>query len=388
MQKERDVVVPQSRPSDRLDIELFAGGGGMAVGLHKAGFSPGIFIESDDACCATLRLNCRASNSSIAGKVIEENAEKINWESYKEDVRLLAAGAPCQPFSLGGKHYAEADKRNLFPEVCRAIREIKPVAVLIENVRGILRPSSFPYFQYVLRQIQFPDVALQKKEEWFQHDHRLKRIEKNTQPLYQVDWRLLNAADYGVPQNRLRVFVVATRKDHPRYTFPEPTHSRAALLRYLAKKDYWQNYNIPQPDEYKMNVCLDLLEVERLPWVTVRDSLQGLPEPTSSEKDAIINHWMIPGAKSYSGHSGSHWDWIAKTIKAGAHGVPGGENTIREPDGSVRYFTLRESARIQTFPDDHIFSGARTRVTRQIGNAVPCKLAEAVAAPLFRIITS
>ena len=99
-----------------------------------------------------------------------------------------------------------------------------------------------------------------------------------------------------------------------------------------------------------------------------------------------MNHWRIPGARSYPGHSGSRMDWPAKTIKAGVHGVPGGENTIVEDNGAFRYFTLRETARIQTFPDTHFFEGARIHVTRQIGNAVPCDLAAAVGRPLFEFI--
>jgi len=80
-----------------------------------------------------------------------------------------------------------------------------------------------------------------------------------------------------------------------------------------------------------------------------------------------MNHWKLQGAKSYPGHSGSTMDWPAKTIKAGVHGVPGGENTIIEDAGTFRYFTLREAARIQTFPDEHLFKGARIHITRQIG---------------------
>ena len=94
------------------------------------------------------------------------------------------------------------------------------------------------------------------------------------------------------------------------------------------------------------------------------------------------NHWMIPGARSYTGHTGSQLDWPSKTLKAGVHGVPGGENTLLCDDGSLRYYTLREMARIQTFPDCHYFTGARSSVTRQIGNAVPCDLAAAIASPL------
>lgn len=123
-----------------------------------------------------------------------------------------------------------------------------------------------------------------------------------------------------------------------------------------------------------------------MPWVTVRDALRGLPEAAPEETGASMNHWQIVGARAYSGHAGSALDWPSKTIKAGVHGVPGGENTVVDETGSLRYYTLREAARIQTFPDDHFFEGARIHVTRQIGNAVPCALAAAVAKQIFQIL--
>jgi DNA (cytosine-5)-methyltransferase 1 len=100
-----------------------------------------------------------------------------------------------------------------------------------------------------------------------------------------------------------------------------------------------------------------------------------------------MNHWLINGARKYAGHAGSILDWPSKTIKAGVHGVPGGENTIVDDSGRFRYYTLREIARLQTFPDAHYFCGARMHITRQIGNAVPCLLAAAVARPLFDLLT-
>ena len=99
-----------------------------------------------------------------------------------------------------------------------------------------------------------------------------------------------------------------------------------------------------------------------------------------------MNHWTVLGARAYVGHAGSKLDWPSKTIKAGVHGVPGGENILVDDNGFVRYFTLRETARLQTFPDKHHFEGARLHATRQIGNAVPCDLAEAVGAPLFKLL--
>jgi DNA (cytosine-5)-methyltransferase 1 len=116
------------------------------------------------------------------------------------------------------------------------------------------------------------------------------------------------------------------------------------------------------------------------PWMTVRDAIADLPPPENTNLAAEIpNHIYIPGARSYPGHTGSPWDEPAKTLKAGVHGVPGGENMLTFPDGQVRYFTVREAARLQTFPDDYYFPCAWGESMRQIGNAVPVKLAEIIA---------
>src|SRR4029077_1068217 len=108
------------------------------------------------------------------------------------------------------------------------------------------------------------------------------------------------------------------------------------------------------------------IEDDLQPWVTVRDALTFPPlrAAAASEGEAWNNHWEIPGARSYAGHTGSDLDWPSKTIKAGVHGVPGGENTVITDEGMIRYYTLRETARIQTFPDHHIFFGARRTITR------------------------
>ncbi|MGH9584762.1 MAG: DNA cytosine methyltransferase, partial [Bryobacteraceae bacterium] len=112
-------------------------------------------------------------------------------------------------------------------------------------------------------------------------------------------------------------------------------------------------------------------------WRTVRDAIADLPKPGSDSN--ILNHQQQPGARSYPGHTGSRLDEPAKTLKAGDHGVPGGENTILYPDGRLRYMTVRESARLQTFPDRFIFAGSWSENMRQLGNAVPAKLGETVA---------
>jgi len=123
-----------------------------------------------------------------------------------------------------------------------------------------------------------------------------------------------------------------------------------------------------------------MFEPEQLPWRTVRDALHGIPDPKTQR--GIDDHVFHDGARTYPGHTGSDIDWPAKTIKAGGHGVPGGENMIRYPDGSVRYFTVCEAKRIQTFPDSFVIKGAWGEAMRQIGNAVPVLLGEMIGREL------
>jgi DNA (cytosine-5)-methyltransferase 1 len=182
------------------------------------------------------------------------------------------------------------------------------------------------------------------------------------------------------------VFIVATRREFPAYEFPEATHGKGQLLRIQKSGEYWENHGIRKPKFFTVDEEMIREKNGKLPWVTVRDALRDLPEPSETEDSAWMNHWRIPGARRYTGHTGSTLDWPAKTIKAGVHGVPGGENTVVDDDGIFRYFTLRETAKLQTFPDTHFFSGARIHVTKQIGNAVPCLVAAVLARPLFHLV--
>jgi len=328
-----------------------------------------------------------------------------NCDLYGGDVRefdfrslagvdLLAAGAPCQPFSIGGKHRAHQDERNLFPQVFRAVRELEPRAVLVENVKGLLRSTLSAFVEYLELQLAHPTLTPRdplNPEGWVEHLPRLRRarVQRDTRSdlQYRVLKVLLNAADYGVPQKRERVFLVAFRRDLPvLWRTPDRSHSAEALrLAQEVTGEYWKSHGVrrriskwhPRSGRWR------LLAGNTAPWATVRDALRGLPEPAPRrDAEGWLNHVGQPGARAYPGHTGSPLDAPAKTLKAGVHGVPGGENMLRQPNGKVRYFTVREAARLQTFPDDYLFKGAWGEAMRQIGNAVPVKLAEAVAASI------
>jgi DNA (cytosine-5)-methyltransferase 1 len=372
---------------NKKNIELFAGSGGMAIGLKKAGFLTADLYDIDPKSCVTVEHNLRSKSATLHGQVHVGDISKISWDSLSNKIGLLAGGVPCQPFSLGGKHRAQSDKRNLFPEFIRAVREANPDAFLIENVRGLLRESFKSYFDYVLAQLVLPSLQIHIGESWHDHFERLEKEKERQKKEYDVSWKLFNSADYGIPQIRHRVFIVGVRSGGPKYKFPEPTHSKAALLKSQIQGQYWRERHLTVPSWFKAKYGKkEITEDKLLPWVTVRDAIQDLPDP-SEEEEHLMNHWKIYGAKTYAGHLGSRLDWPSKTLKAGVHGVPGGENTVLLENGKVRYYTLREAARIQTFPDEHIFLGARLHVTRQIGNAVPCKLAEIVAKPLYDIVS-
>lgn len=373
-------------------LELFAGAGGLALGISQAGFEHLGVVEWDKDACDSMRENARLGHKHLrTWPILQEDVKRMNFASFGEDIDLLAGGVPCQPWSMGGKHRGQTDDRNLFPEMVRAVRETKPKAVLVENVKGLLRQSFASYFEYITLYLAHPDIVPKPSEDWRQHLRRLERHHTSgfkSDLEYNVTFRLLNAADYGVPQKRERVFIIAFRADlRSEWSFPEPSHSAHALSHSKwISNEYWERHKIPMRkrpqihERERLRLAKgDLFSMNRKPWVSVRDALTDLPEPVMRGHSAWHNHVLIPGARSYVGHTGSPLDEPAKTLKAGDHGVPGGENTLASADGSVRYFSIRESARLQTFPDDYFFPGSWTESMRQLGNAVPVGLSEILA---------
>jgi DNA (cytosine-5)-methyltransferase 1 len=390
-------------------VELFAGVGGLALGVSNAGFKHQAVIEIDADACDTIRENQRLNVAALKQlkrwPLHQSDIRQFDFGSIGEGVDLLAAGVPCQPWSLGGKHRGYEDERNLFPDAVAAIRKLRPKAVLIENVKGLLRQSFAKYFEYIVLMVAHPEVIRKgDSESWIDHLSRLERHHTSGSQRgleYNVVFQLLNAANYGVPQRRERVFIVAFRSDLGiSWSFPRETHSLDALLidQWSSDGSYWDRHQVAKKNRPSAPVRL-LPRLHRagsrfvfeepgkavdLPWKTVRDAIVGLPDPETATLTTIPNHGFQPGARSYPGHTGSPLDEPAKTLKAGDHGVPGGENMLRLPNGDIRYFTIRESARIQTFPDEFTFHGSWTETMRQLGNAVPVDLAKIVAADIRR----
>jgi len=383
-------------------IELFSGAGGLALGLHSAGFKHELLVEWDTDSVNTVKRN--AKGASAGWNIVEGDVRNLTFSNYEGKVALVAGGPPCQPFSLGGKHKAHLDDRDMFPQAARVVAETKPKAFVFENVKGLLRKSFSTYFEYIILRLTYPELEPREGEAWLDHLSHLERIHTKggyKGLKYNVVFRLLNAADYGVPQIRERVFIVGIRSDlNLAWSFPESTHSEEALLHSQWRTgDYWKGHGIKSPpavEEFPKDVqsrarnlsrSLGFFEPQHERWRTVRDALFGLPDPRGNNHD-FSNHQFRDGARMYPGHTGSVLDYPSKTLKAGDHGVPGGENMIRFYDNKVRYLTVRESARIQTFPDHYDFSGSWTESMRQIGNAVPVKLGEVVGARLMALLSS
>lgn len=298
-------------------IEICSGAGGQALGLEMAGFRSLAHVENDKHACATLRLNRPGWNVS-EGDVRGFSAKQF------EGVDLLAGGVPCPPFSKAGKQLGSGDDRDLFPEALRLVEECKPKAIMLENVRGFLDAV-------------FTDYRMNLKKE-------LKTMG------YDASWHLLNASDYGVPQLRPRVVIVAIRQDLATNFYPP----------------------IPLSDGFPpptVGECLADLMAENgweraVEWAAAANEIA----PT-----------LVGGSKKHGGAdlgpTRARKAWASLGVEgkslADTAPMPGFEGTPR--------LTLRMTARIQGFPDDWKFVGGKTSSYRQIGNAFPSPVAKAVA---------
>lgn len=381
-------------PSLRVleSIELFAGAGGLALGFSGNDVQHRAVVEWNTHACNTIRHNKQHKVDPIDHwpDVTEGDVKNFKYDAF-EGIDLITGGPPCQPFSMGGKHGGFLDERDMFPQAIRAVREARPRAFVFENVQGLTRAAFADYFDHILLQLEFPSLAAKPTEQWGDHLARLRKWKQKpgTTSEYNVTFKLVNAANYGVPQKRMRVFFVGIRADQGKiWQPPAETHSSdALLLSQWGSSEYWERHKVatrqrpPKPAgvEKKISALIDTdYGSNLLGWRTVRDAIADLPDPERFP-GKVQAHRFQPGARIYPGHTGSPLDEPAKALKAGDHGVPGGENMLRRVDGSVRYFTVRESARIQTFPDTFLFEGTWGEIMRQLGNAVPVHLASVMA---------
>lgn len=304
-------------------IEICAGAGGQALGLAMAGFSHVALVEYEKDYCEELKRN-RPEWNVICGDVRE-----FSGLPYRGKIDLLAGGVPCPPFSVAGKQLGSADERDLFPEAIRLISEINPRAVMLENVRGFLDPAFADYRASILRQIE--ELG------------------------YNVQIKLLNASDYGVPQLRPRIVIVGIRKDQSgQFIYPKEqpqlVHTVGETLGDLMAANGWEKAK---------------------EWQANANSIA----PT-----------IVGGSKKHGGPDLGP----ARARKAWAELGVDGSGVANEAPGAgfegMPKLTPRMIARIQGFPDTWDFGDKKTKACRMIGNAFPPPVACAVGKEIRKVL--
>ncbi|UXR83179.1 DNA cytosine methyltransferase [Staphylococcus sp. IVB6214] len=319
-------------------IELFAGAGGLALGIEQSGFKHKALIEMDKYASATLRKNF---TSDI---VWESDITKLDPASLKleDTIDLISGGSPCQSFSYAGlKRGIEDARGTLFYDYARFVNYFQPKIFVFENVRGIINHDNGATLKTILK--VFEEIG------------------------YKVTWKLLKAVDYEVAQKRERVFIVGIRQDVYQnlgeYTFPSPKDKRLTLKDAL--KDVPKSEGAKYPESKRK--VLELVP----PGGYWRD----LPEDIA--KEYMGKSYFSGGGKTGMARRMS-WEEPSLTLTTS----PQQKQTERCHPDETRPFTTREYARIQTFPDDFVFEGSINNVYKQIGNAVPVNLARYVGMSL------
>lgn len=330
---------------DYKSVELFAGAGGLALGMERAGLKNVLLSEINKNACATLRLNRPDWN------VIEGDVSNIDFSSLKGQVDVLTGGFPCQAFSFAGKRLGFEDARGtLFFEFARAVKEIEPLICVGENVRGLL-----------------------------QHEGG-RTIAGMTSVLDELGYdvmppRLLKAIFYKVPQKRERVLIVGLKRGAA-LSFDFPTeHKEIYTVKDALKKGRLFSTDVPisvgQTYPKQKREIMDLIPQGGY-W---RDL------PLELQKSYMKGSFHLSGGKTGMARRIS-WDEPCLTLTC----APAQKQTERCHPDETRPFTVREYARIQTFPDDWQFAGAQTSQYAQIGNAVPVNLAEAIGHSIVRVL--
>lgn len=352
-------------------VSLFSGGGGLDLGLELSGFETRVAVEWEAHACRTLRENAAArvrlptgAHYLAACEVLERSVRDVTGEELLDAARLepgeatvLAGGPPCVTFSVAGKREGlQADTGRLFEDYVRLLRHVRPAGLIFENVKGLINAV----------------------DEAGERGGAFRRIHSALEAAgYALTWRLVNAADYGVPQYRERVIILGLRGDRSP-AFPEPTHYDPLG---------------PQPLGTSM------------PWRDVRSALAGLPPAAKAGEDSTFpNHRarrhgdtiLRSFAATQPGKRNSaykrdrlHWDRPAKVIRAQGKPKPDGSGQRHSSHQSLhpvehRQLTVRECARIQTFPDWYVFPDTFANGYRIVGDAVPVELARVLGEAMLR----
>lgn len=295
-------------------IELCAGAGGQALGLELAGFDHVALVENDARCCETLRLNRPGWN------VLEEDLNKFDASPYK-GVDLVAGGVPCPPFSHAGKQLGHLDERDLFPAALRVVEQTKPKAVLLENVRGLLDPKFAEYRQQIL--------------------DRLEELG------YKGEWRLVQAADHGVPQLRPRAILVALRPEcFDCFQWPETNASEQVSVGEALYE-----------------------EMSSLGWKQANE--------WKKQADKVAPT-LVGGSKKHGGADLGPTRAKAAWAKMGVDGKGVADSPPSADFEGMPRLTVGMAATLQGFPKEWKIAGKKTSAYKQVGNAFPPPVAAAV----------
>lgn len=328
-------------------LELFAGAGGMALGLEKAGLKSVLLNEIDSHACKTLRKNRPEWN------VVEGDVSQVDFTPYRDTVDVLAGGFPCQAFSYAGKKLGFEDTRGtLFFEFARAVKEINPKVLLAENVRGLLNHDDGRTLDTIKNIITDLGYTL-------------------------FEPRVLKAIFYKVPQKRERLIIVAVRNDLANdidYEWPS-SYNKILTLKDALKKGELYDTDVPESEGQKY----PKRKAEILSMVPPGGYWRDLPEDI--QKEYMLKSFYLGGGKTGMARRLS-WDEPSLTLTC----APAQKQTERCHPEETRPLTVREYARIQTFPDDWVFEGPMSAKYKQIGNAVPVNLSFAVGKSVVHLL--
>lgn len=326
-------------------LELFAGAGGLAIGLEKAGIKCVALNEIDKWACQTLRENRPNWN------VLEGDIKSFDFSKYKDEVEIVTGGFPCQAFSYAGKRLGLEDARGtLFYEFARVVKEVNPPICIGENVKGLLsheKGQTLKGMMSILDEIGYNVVPVQ----------------------------VLKAINYKVPQKRERLILVGIRKDIDiKYNYPKP-HNKIYNLSDALKKGQLYDKKVPKSEGSKYPVH----KKEVLDLVPPKGYWRDLP--LEIQKEFMGKSFYLGGGKTGIARR-IGWDEPCLTLTCS----PAQKQTERCHPDETRPFTVREYARIQTFPDDWKFMGSVSHQYKQIGNAVPCNLGQEVGYSIIKFL--
>lgn len=319
-------------------IDLFSGAGGLTRGLENAGWETVAALEINPIASETYRANFPHVETLCI------DVRNVDFRRWKGIVDVVVGGPPCQPFSVAGKQLAHLDPRDCVPEFSRAVKELEPQAFILENVAGLAAPRHKYYLATALQ--MFRSLG------------------------YVVNYDVLDAADFGVPQHRKRLFIVGLLGSA--FSFPHPTHGPRGSMPYVTTGSALVNVPVDTPNTAKVTYARQPV-LRPQPWDGML--VNGGGRPINLEEPCQT----IPA--SAGGNRTHILDPDGVLVAYHKHLMAGGKPYSGEVKG-VRRLTVRESARIQAFPDDHIFLGRQSSRYSQVGNAVPPPLAEAIGAAL------